>query len=165
MKEELKMQIIRLRIDGLGYKKIATALNIPVERVKYTCKRYGYNGLAKNIKEKYQNELTDTKDLCKYCNKIFEQPKRGRRREYCSVECKRKWEKTHYKTHQHKCNYCGKMFESPSKRQKFCSKKCYYKYRFYRDEDIAALAECLKKGESPEFIPSWIRDLICGDIQ
>lgn len=42
MKEELKMQIIRLRIDSLGYKKIATALNIPVERVKYTCKCSDY---------------------------------------------------------------------------------------------------------------------------
>lgn len=164
MKEELKMQIIRLRIDGLGYKKIAAALNIPVEQVKYICKCNGYNGFAKNIKAKYQSELTDKKGLCKYCNKIFEQPKCGRRREYCSVECKRKWEKTHYKTHQHKCNYCGKMFESPSKRQKFCSQKCYYKYRFYREEDVAALADCLKKGKSPKFIPSWIKDLICGDL-
>lgn len=164
MKEELKMQIIRLRIDGFGYKKIAAALNIPVAQVKYTCKCNGFNGFAKNIKAKYKTELTDKKGLCKYCNKIFEQPKRGRKRKYCSVECKRKWDKTHYKTYQHKCNYCGKIFESQSKKQKFCSKKCYNKYRFYREKDVAELAECLKKGESPGFIPSWINDLICSDI-
>lgn len=165
MKEELKMQIIRSRIYGLGYKKIAAALNISVERVKYTCKCSGFDGFAKDIKAKYKTELTDKKGLCKYCNKIFEQPKRGRKREYFSVGCKRKWEKTHYKTHQHKCNYCGKIFESQSKKQKFCSKKCYNKYRFYREKDVVELTECLKKSESPGFIQSWIEYLICNSIK
>lgn len=148
---------------GCGYKRIASLLNVPRDRVKYFCKNNGFDGFGKDIKEKYVTKTDGLNGACKCCGKLLEQPEKGRKRGYCSVECKRLWEKTHYKPHEHKCFYCGKTFESKPKAQKFCSKDCYYKYRFYREEDVDMIAECLKKGRKPEYVPNWINEMLCGD--
>lgn len=163
MTEKQKKEIIRLRMAGCGYKRIAALLNISRDRVKYFCKNNGLSGFGKNIREKDLPKPEETNGVCKCCGLPIEQPKKGRTRKYCSMECKKLWEKTHYKLHEHKCFYCGKVFESKSKAQKFCSKDCYYKYRFYREEDVNMIAEYLKKGRKPEYVPNWIKEMLCNE--
>lgn len=157
MTEGQKREIIKLRTEGLGYKKISETLNISRDKVKYFCKCSGFNGYGKEIKEKYESGAGD---VCKYCGKPIKQPKRGRRKKFCSAECKKTWGKIYHKLYEHKCFYCGKTFESLASKQNFCSKECYVRHRFYREDDISMIVECLKKGEKPKFVPGWIYDLL-----
>lgn len=79
MNETIKLKIVDLRNQGLGYKKISMQLGINVNSVKSYCR---------------QNHLT-SKDLvfvkCKQCNKLLSQKEKTKKRQFCCDECRKKW--------------------------------------------------------------------------
>lgn len=155
MTNEQKEKIIELRKLGIGYRSIALAMNISRDKVRYFCRTKGLDGYGKNIKEK--------EDVCKNCGeKINQGPIKGRRKTYCSIECKREWEEKHPKMYQHVCYYCEKEFESRVKHAVFCCHKCYIQDRFWRDEDIEIVIKYLREGTPVPKAPGWIKDLIAG---
>lgn len=163
MTNEERDQIILLRCQGLSYEKISKALGLKRDTIRAFCKRNGLNGQAADIKESHKKIVIDefTYKICLYCGKKLEQKQTGRRKKYCSIECKREWEKGHRKIYILKCEYCGKEYESKGfKNRKYCSHDCYIRDRFWREEDASEIVRKLFERESIPSIPKWVKDLL-----
>lgn len=162
MKYEEQEKIIELRKMGIGYRSIATAMDLSRDKVRYFCKAQGLDGYGVDVKKSMVEESTP-REQCKNCGKrINLKPISGRPRIYCSQDCKKKWEDAHPTIHQYICYYCGIKFESPSANANFCSHKCYIRDRFWRKEDIAEVVKHLEKETPVPNAPGWIKDLIMG---
>ncbi|SHH59043.1 RNA polymerase subunit sigma-70 [Clostridium grantii] len=143
MTADEKEKIRELRIQGMGYKGIASTLGLSRDSVRGFCKRNGIDGdscvVALNVKEKVDKNL-----LCTCCEKPIKQKYQGRTRRFCCEECRRKWWKEHQgertkkeeATYKYTCPQCGKEFSVyGNKKRKYCSHNCYIRYRFWREED------------------------------
>jgi len=135
MTDTQKQKIAVMRMEGAGYKKIASELGLNRDSVRYFCKREGLNA---GITEK---EITGPVDagICKNCGGSILQSTRGRARIFCSDECRRAWWSAHPEARRPKsdavynitCAGCGQEFESYGNRnRRYCSHKCYISYRF-----------------------------------
>ncbi len=97
MTEEQKQIIVRLRNVGIGYRKIATVLDIPRDKVRNYCKSVNLDGYVKRMErkewEQMQNECPEIS--CKQCGKPLKIEKMGRKRLYCSEQCRKQWAKEH----------------------------------------------------------------------
>ena len=129
--EELKsmtnaevLKIHELKEQGLGYKRIANELNIPLSTVKSII-----------LRQKNNNET-----VCLFCGKrIINKPK-TKRKKFCSCACKRKYLSKHPETIKSEksitkiCPSCGCSFISyKSSKRKFCSHRCYINFRYKRE--------------------------------
>ncbi len=130
MNEQKKTEIMRLRKNGLGYKKIATILSLSTNTVKSFCRR-------KEI-EKKESESKDTEgSVCLLCKEKLMHIKGKRKKKYCSTTCRMKWWHTHLdkvnkKSYTaHICLYCQTAFQSYANgNRKYCSHSCYIASRF-----------------------------------
>lgn len=164
MTDKEKENIITLRKMGVGYRAIAAALGLSRDLVRNYCKSKGLDGYGIDIYKRHEEEIIEeeNKIKCKNCGVPVEQPKTGRRKIYCSPECKKEWNKNHHIKYSHTCLYCGKDFESDASKASFCSHKCYIRSRFWREEDIKMVVECLEKEEPIPNAPGWIKELVNG---
>lgn len=119
MTENDKNQIIKLRNDGLGHKKIASILNINANSVK--------SFLRRNI---------DNGTRCLSCGKQLETSK-YKPRKFCSKDCKEKWWNKNRILRSSKskisitCPCCNKTFyDYPKHNRVYCSNTCYKKVRY-----------------------------------
>lgn len=126
MNLEEKEKIKKLRLEGLGYKKISNELGISINTVKSFCRN---NNLT--------SEFTNKKVLCKQCGQEIIQKEHIKKKLFCSEVCKRKWwnknranlEKT--SLIEHTCLNCHKVFRAyPKDKRKYCSHECYINSRF-----------------------------------
>ena len=122
-----KEKIRYLRGEGLGYKTIASRLEISVDAVKGYCKRNGFNGVA--------SEKTD--DLCRCCGKSIKQIPGRKPKKFCSAACRQIWWNTHAYIvgkkayYEITCAHCGQPFLSYGNTgRKYCGHPCYIKARF-----------------------------------
>lgn len=118
MTDSERMQIVELQAAGLGYRRIANILGLPMNSVKTFCRR---NPEGKREKKK-----------CLHCGKTLEQTPKKKEKRYCSDQCRMAWWAAHRGElkkkvfHQLVCQYCGKSFERYGKpHQKYCSRGCY----------------------------------------
>lgn len=138
-----KEKIKELRLEGMGYKAIATLLGLSRDSVRGFCKRNGIEGdscvVALNVEEKIKRNV-----LCICCEKPIKQRRQGRTRRFCSDGCRRKWwnenqdkrNKNETALYKYNCPYCGSEFSVyGNKNRKYCSHNCYIKDRFWREED------------------------------
>ena len=163
MTEEQKQTIVRLRDMGVGYRKIGIALDIPRDKVRNYCKAKGIDGYAKHLIEKKewkQMEKVCPEVICRQCGNPIEINPDGRRRVYCSDKCRREWGKKHPTLYKHECLFCGKEFESSTREQKFCSRDCYVRNRFWRQEDTEEVVKLLLAGKKVPKIPKWMKELL-----
>ena len=121
MNRSEKAEILRLQSEGLGYKRIADVLGMPVNTVKSFC---------------YRNLATLKQNACKQCGKEITQIPQRKKKSFCSDKCRMKWWNTHPEYIKRKsaivvtCMCCGKEFQSyPKRNRKFCSRSCYAKFR------------------------------------
>ncbi len=143
MTDASKKRITDMRIAGMGYKAIATALDMTRDAVKSFCKR---NNLAGDGACVSLNAGVTPGTSCEECGAALTQPSKGRVRRFCSDKCRRDWWQKHpeYRTrsavYELRCVRCGKFFKSyGNKNRKFCCHNCYVSYRFYREEHSDAL--------------------------
>lgn len=165
MTEEQKQTIKRLRDVGLGYRKIGIVLNIPRDKVRNYCKANDLGGYAKKRlrnKEAKQMEKDCPETVCRQCGKLLENKVTGRKRIYCSDKCRREWARNHPALYKHECMFCEKEFESQTKEQKFCSRDCYIRDRFWREEDTEEIVKLLLARKKVPMVPKWIKDLLNG---
>lgn len=168
MTEEQKQTIERLRNVGLGYRKIAIVLELSRDKVSNYCKANGLDGYSKKrlqTKEGKQMEEDCADSVCRQCSKPLEKQTTGRKRIYCSDECRKEWAKNHLPFYKHEYMFCGKKFESPSKKQKFCSHDCYIRDRFWRKEDTEEIVKMLLTGKKVPTVPKWIKDILNGETK
>ena len=124
MLQNKSAEIERLRIEGIGYRRIAARLGISENTVKSYLKR--------NKQKQRSEELLKT---CKQCGKVIEQQPHKRKKEFCSDYCRSRWWRKNAdlsigdKAVQKKCPMCNKpFFVYRSEKRSFCSRECYLNY-------------------------------------
>lgn len=118
-----KQEILKLRLEGYGYKRIATMLDLPLNTVKSCCRR-----------NQYSKDSAEQTSVCLCCKTPIEQMPHRKRKKFCSRKCSNAWWNKHKEKHTGEtsiiCGCCHKIFESyKSKNQKYCSRKCYDQMR------------------------------------
>jgi hypothetical protein len=143
MTEAQANQIVEMRIKGVGYKSIGTVVGLSRDIVRNYCKAHNLTGYASALTKNIQMRM-ESGEVCQYCGGTIVKPKMGRPKKFCSEKCRREWWKSHPEavnrseaaSYELKCENCGKTFISYGNRnRKYCSRDCYIKYRFWRDED------------------------------
>ena len=120
MTETEKLRIHKLRQEGLGYKKIAAALGLPVNSVKTHLRRHPIGEDAAAIP-----------DFCERCGKPIIQAPHRKRKRFCSGSCRISWWNAHTDKGRKRtlytftCAYCGRSFQSGAKGRRYCSRTCY----------------------------------------
>ncbi|WP_352418023.1 RNA polymerase subunit sigma-24 [Proteiniborus sp.] len=166
MTKEQEEKIKQMRHLGIGYKKIASEIGLSRDSVRGYCRRNGLDGFGKEQALKYRLLMQEEFQyiICPQCGEHIKQNARGRKRKYCSMECKREWDKTHRKAYELNCSYCGRDFKSLGiKHLKYCCKECYIKDRFWREEDAKEVAEKILQFKKVSRLPKWLKELLLGD--
>ena len=131
MTEEQKSEIMLLRRQGVGYKRIAAFLKISVETVKSYCRRNPEEDATQPIIP-IGSEATFL-STCKHCGSPLQQTPGKRRREFCGSACRAAYWRTHPKRLQcQRCAGCGTLLPMGSVSRKYCSHACYIQHRFGR---------------------------------
>ncbi|MEG0848206.1 MAG: RNA polymerase subunit sigma-70 [Niameybacter sp.] len=143
MTQEQKEKIKELRLEGLGYKEIATVVGLSRDGVRSFCKWHELSGhgcvVALNIAEKKQKNM-----LCLQCEKPLKHRSRGRTRKFCSDLCRRSWWVQHQEAankkeksiYNYTCLWCAQSFKAYGNRhRKYCSHSCYVKHRYEEGND------------------------------
>jgi len=163
MTDAQRHKIKSMRFQGFGYMQIAKVTGLSRDSIRGYCVRNGLNGFAKDLITEYRIILEEEFEfeLCPNCGKKIEQTKIGRKRKYCSMDCKRVWDKTHRKPYALCCDYCGKEFKSLGiKGRKYCCNDCYIKDRFWRNEDAAEVAKQILEFKKVSRLPKWLKELL-----
>ena len=146
-------QIEVLREQGIGYRNIATELGITRDAVRNYCRSHE---LAGDRTKKKAAEKKQDPEKCAWCGESFEQNERGRKKRFCSSECRLAWwnenraslKKRASSMRVCKCKGCGKDFivYSTAERQ-YCSQDCYFEHRFNRilPPDVSKMTPVVKQ--------------------
>lgn len=130
-----KEMIRELRMQGLGYGKVAERTGINLETVKSYCRRHGLRGEGKVL-----TGLPDAKYkyvYCKNCGTEIKQEPKRKKKLFCCDKCRNNWWNDHPEKVTRKayyeitCQHCGKVITVyGDKRRKYCSNECYIAARF-----------------------------------
>jgi endogenous inhibitor of DNA gyrase (YacG/DUF329 family) len=133
MTDNQKQSLREMRGSGLGYKKIAQALCLPIGTVQSFCRRECVPVMGTAIYDE---------DHCRQCGKPLVQKDGVKKRKFCSDACRIKWWTEHpcskngntKSSREIVCGYCGKTFTAyGSAPRKYCSHECYAAARFGGD--------------------------------
>ena len=131
MTEEQKSEIMLLRRQGIGYKRIAAFLKIPLETVKSYCRRNPEEDATQPIIP-IGSEATFL-STCKHCGSSLQQTPGKRERVFCGSACRAAYWRAHPKVLQfQRCAGCGMLLPMGSISRKYCSHACYIQHRFGR---------------------------------
>ncbi len=121
-----KKQIREYRKNGMGYKQIASLLNLSVNTIKTFCRR-------NNLTE--EGMKPETK--CEYCGAEILQKEHRKRKRFCSDACRMKWWNSHPEKvrrkaiYHYSCCHCHKPFTAyGNDHRKYCSWGCYVEHRY-----------------------------------
>ncbi len=130
-------RIRELRRRGVGYRTIAAELGISRDAVRNFCTSHDLSGVA-------AVQPLPAGNVCPCCGAEIAQPRRGRRRRFCSDTCCRKWWASHQDAirqspqaqYHLQCAYCGQDFISyGNPKRRYCTHNCYIRDRFWRAEE------------------------------
>ena len=117
--------IQELQCRGLGYRRIASILNLPINTVKSYCQRHP-------VVEQPPVVVAG----CKNCGSDLGENAVRYRKQFCCDQCRMDWWKGHRRliqknvVHEKICENCGAPFEVYGKpNQRFCSRICFHAYR------------------------------------
>jgi len=119
-----KDTILTMRQQGCSCPEIAKYLALSPNTVKSICRRGGAKALQPKM---------STVDVCKNCGAPLSQSAGGRKRTFCSNQCRYAWWNAvrSKKPYRLTCFYCGKQFISyGNRKRKFCGRECYILSRY-----------------------------------
>lgn len=128
-----------LRLSGIECSKIAEQIGLPLEQVIEYCRKLG-------LPEAGSCHLLPPGGIrerrCPVCGRIIGQSGQGAPRKYCSDECSAEYERKNYKKMKAGriavCRNCGQPFTAICEnrsRRRFCSRNCYFEYRYGMKEE------------------------------
>lgn len=128
MTNEDKLKIEEMHKNGLGYKRIASALSISQNTIKAYFRRKSDNN------KKVENVIVDD-EHCLFCGKDLVHKEKHKKRLFCSDSCRYKWwNRNRDKIKNGKtivCKCCGRKFKvGKNSKKKYCTYDCYIKDRF-----------------------------------
>ena len=139
MTQRQAVMIRELRSCGMGYRAIATQLDLSRDVVRNYCRANHLDGWGEAVQANI-NRMAEDATVCTYCGKTLVQPSTGRRRRFCSPECRGKWWGQHRELARKNpkalysfiCQCCGKPFVAYANRdRKYCSRECFIDARFH----------------------------------
>ena len=127
MTDTQKQNIEKLRLQGMGYRRIAGVLNISENTIKSFCRRNNLEAVA------VDTETNADENICKQCGKRLEPSPRSKT--FCSDKCRYNYwnaNREQRKSARHLiCAGCGEVFTVYGNGdRKFCGHPCYINYRF-----------------------------------
>ena len=137
MTNEQKHSVDRLRTEGLGYKKIASILQLPESTVKSHIRRSSSVGSRPIHSAPTDTDFPASVVLCPQCGEPVTQTPGRKKRRFCSDRCRQLWWNRHLDAVTRKafyhyiCSVCGKTYSAYGKKnRKYCSRICYIEGRF-----------------------------------
>jgi len=119
--------IVQLRVNGLGYKRIAAELGLSLNTVQSYCRRHP-------TEMKAPERLPEIGCLC--CGAKLHYTPGAKKRKFCSDRCRLTWWNAHPETSAKRkvrvvsCIYCGMPFEVAGEQTRmYCSRICYARAR------------------------------------
>ncbi len=94
MTDEQALQIRKLRAQGMGYRAIATTVNLSRDAVRAYCRSVGIGGYRIEYEMNLKERMNDGR-ACSFCGAELIQPVTGRRRRFCSDICRRSYWRMH----------------------------------------------------------------------
>ncbi len=133
MTKDQKIQVLKLRATGYGYKKIAQKLGISPNTVKSFCRRHKTgDDLEPDFSPVFSGETT----FCMNCGQQIKQLAGRKRKKFCSGQCRQAFWNAHLDQVRRKafyifrCRHCGKEFRVYGDRgRRYCSRECYLEHR------------------------------------
>ena len=133
MTKDQKIQVLKLRATGYGYKKIAQKLGISPNTVKSFCRRHK---TGDDSEHDFSPVFSGEMALCMNCGQQIKQLAGRKRKKFCSGQCRQQYWNTHLdQVHRRayyifRCRHCGKEFQVyGDKGRKYCSRACYIEHR------------------------------------
>lgn len=90
MTDTQKQQILSMRMQGIGYHVIGKTLNLDEHLVQLYCKSHGLAGDAGLVRLNHDIWCREN-NRCAFCGIKLKQPRRGRRRRFCSGSCRTRY--------------------------------------------------------------------------
>ena len=88
---EVQKELIRsMRLQGIGYRAIASSLHLKLNKVELFCKTHGLGGDGWLVRMNYP-VWCENNDRCPVCGKKLKQSRRGRKKKFCSGRCRTAW--------------------------------------------------------------------------
>ena len=143
MTEEQALQIRKLRAGGMGYRVIASMVNLSRDRVRNYCRSNSIDGVRADKEYNLSERIKDGK-ACAFCGNELIRPKTGRPRRFCSEACRRSYWRIHRAEQKKKasaiytmeCPYCHEIFEAyGNKTRKYCCHEHYILDRFGKTKE------------------------------
>ena len=113
-----------LQREGLGYRRIASMLNLPTNTVKSYCQRHPVMAVGSVVAG------------CKNCGADLGENAERYKKQFCSDSCRMAWWNQHRYLVRRKaerqvvCAQCGQTFSVYARpNQRFCSRECYHHHR------------------------------------
>ncbi len=151
-KDDDRERVRMLRLAGENCTDIAEQIGLTEEQTLEYCRQLGFP--AKGSCRLLEPEADEAEWLrhreglpprrkCPVCGGLLIQPERGRRRKFCSDQCKKQWwndkwrQEGRFNGRLAVCEYCGKRFVAVKERhdeRRFCSRECYFASRYGRRE-------------------------------
>ncbi len=120
-------KVVKLRQEGISYRKISEITGLPLGTVKSICSRQG-DGVLETSK-------------CKACGIEIKSIKGKKAKIFCSDSCRMNWWNAHReqvkggRTHKFVCENCQREFTAQGNQpRKYCSHACYIEKRYGNDE-------------------------------
>ena len=88
--ETQKQQILSMRMQGIGYHVIGRTLDLNENQVQLYCKAHGLAGDAGLVSLNHAVWCREN-NRCAFCGRKLKQPRRGRRRRFCSGSCRTRY--------------------------------------------------------------------------
>lgn len=148
MTDEQALQIRKLRAQGMGYRSIASTVNLSRDLVRNYCRGQGLGGFRIEYEMNLQERMKDGR-ACAFCGAELNQKSTGRPRRFCCDICRRAYWRMHRAEQKKKetaiytmeCPYCHGIFESyGNKSRKYCCHAHYILDRF-GPKEIRAVPE------------------------
>lgn len=142
MTDEQALQIRKLRAQGMGYRAIASTVNLSRDIVRNYCRSKGIGGFHVEYEMNLAERISSGR-ACAFCGADLKQPKTGRPKRFCSELCRRRFWRIHREEMKKKptaiytmeCQYCHEIFESyGNKTRKYCCHEHYILDRFGKRE-------------------------------
>ena len=90
MKYAQKAQLLRMRMQGIGYAEISQKVGRTEDEVWQYCRSNGLDGDGSSVMENHE-KCCRKKSRCRLCGKKLIQPVNGRPRRFCSGRCRTRY--------------------------------------------------------------------------
>ena len=117
-------KIAELQRRGVGYRRIANALGLPINSVKSYCQRHPVQEVQPQV------------SVCKTCGADLGEKAAIYKKQFCCDQCRTAWWNANRKLlrqtqdYVRNCAYCGEPFSIYGRpTQRFCSLRCYHDQR------------------------------------